>query len=94
MSKRDIQTLINEAPPSWKKMFKRYRLGTKPTVDKLISTVLEYTPRGRNMVQRVKAKYAPPPKVRKEAMEGIRLSWEHNYTSASGIGLYERCNWW
>ena len=87
MSKREIQTLIDEAPSSWKKMFKRYRLGTKPTVDQLISTVLEYTPSGQEYGEKGKAKFAPPAKVRKEAMKGIRLSWEHNYTSASGIGL-------
>ena len=87
MSKREIQTLINEAPSSWKKMFKRYRLGAKPTVDQLIDVVLDYTPSMRSSGAEGKAKYRPPAKVRKEAMEGIRLSWENNYTSASGIGL-------
>ncbi len=76
MSKREIQTLINEAPSSWKKMFKRYRLGAKPTVDQLIDVVLDYTPSMRSSRAEGKAKYRPPAKVRKEAMEGIRLSWE------------------
>jgi len=42
--KSEIQKMINTAPSSWKKMFRRYKLGTKPTVNKLIETVLEYTP--------------------------------------------------
>ena len=85
--KVEIQQMINTAPPAWKQMFKRYKLGNKPTVDKLIETVLEYTPSMRKYGDRGDADHTPPKKVRDEAMKGIILSHRHNYTSASGIGL-------
>ena len=87
MSKAKIQKMINNAPPSWLEMFKRYKLGRKPTVDRLINTVLEHTPTMASSGERGAAKYKVPAKVRKEAMKGLELSWRHNYTSASGIGL-------
>ena len=85
--KAEIQQMINTAPPAWKQMFKRYKLGNKPTVDKLIETVLEYTPSMRKYGDRGDAAHTPPKKVRDEAMKGVVLSHRHNYTSASGIGL-------
>lgn len=87
MSRREIQKLIDTAPSSWKKMFKRYRLGSRPTVKKLIDTVLEYTPSGELYGEKGRAMFKPPAKVRKEAMDGLILSHDQNYTSDSGIGL-------
>ena len=87
MSRSEIQSLINKAPESWKKMFRRYGLSSKPTVSRLINTVLEYTPSMRSSGQKGKAIHKVPENIKNEAMEGIYLSWEHNYTSDSGIGL-------
>jgi hypothetical protein len=87
MSKAKIQRMIDTAPPSWLEMFKRYKLGRKPTVDRLINTVLEHTPTMRSSGERGKAEYKVPIKVKKEALKGLEMSWKHNYTSASGIGL-------
>ena len=87
MSRSKIQSLINKAPEAWKKMFRRYGLSSKPTVSKLINTVLEHTPSMRSSGQKGEAIHKVPESVKDEAMEGIYLSWEHNYTSDSGIGL-------
>lgn len=87
MNRSEIQSLINKAPESWKKMFRRYGLSSKPTVSKLINTVLEHTPSMRSSGQKGEAIHKVPESVKDEAMEGIYLSWEHNYTSDSGIGL-------
>jgi len=82
-----IQKLIDTAPSSWKTMFKRYRLGTRPSVDDLIQTVLDYTPTMRSSGEKGDALYKVPAQVKKEAWKGLVLSHENNYTSASGIGL-------
>ena len=87
MNKAEIQWMIDNAPPSWLTMFKRYGLGKKPTVDKLINTVLEYSPTMRSSGERGKAEHKVPAKVRKEAAKGLELAYIHDYTSASGIGL-------
>jgi hypothetical protein len=87
MDKAAVQRLINTAPPSWKTMFQRYNLGSRPTVDQLIETVLEYTPSMRDSGIRGEAQYAPPKRVREEAWKGLILSHRENYTSQSGIGL-------
>ena len=87
MDKAAVQRLINTAPPSWKTMFQRYNLGSRPTVDQLIETVLEYTPSMRGSGGRGEAQYAPPKRVREEAWKGLVLSHRENYTSQSGIGL-------
>ena len=87
MDKATVQRLIDTAPASWKTMFQRYNLGSKPTVNQLIETVLEYTPSMRQYGGRGEAQHAPPAKVRQEALKGLRLSHRENYTSASGIGL-------
>ncbi len=87
MNKAKVQRLINTAPPSWQTMFQRYNLGSKPTVNQLIETVLEYTPSMRQYGSRGEAQHTPPHKVRAEAMKGLILSHRENYTSASGIGL-------
>ena len=86
-TRAQIQEMINTAPSSWKTMFKRYKLGSKPSVGELIQTVLEFTP-SMNKYGRKGAKvYSPPPAVRSNALKGLKLSHRHNYTSASGIGL-------
>lgn len=87
MSKAQIQRLIDTAPSSWLKMFKRYKLGRKPTVNQLIETVLEYTPTMRSSGARGTAKHKVPKAVKKEAMKGLLLAHKHNWTSASGVGL-------
>ena len=87
MCKVGIQRLIDKAPSSWLKMFKRYKLGRKPTVDQLIETVLEYTPTMRSSGARGVAKHKVPKTVKKEAMDGLKLAHKHNWTSASGVGL-------
>lgn len=87
MNKSDIQKLINNAPSSWKRMFDRYGLSSKPKVDKLIDVVLDYTPTMRSSGPEGPALYKVPAKVRKEAEKGLKLAWEHNWTSDSGVGL-------
>ena len=86
MNKAQIQKLIDSPPPSWEKMFKRYKL-KKPTVDQLINTVLDYTPSMRSSGERGSAKYKVPAKVKKEAALALQLAWKHNWTSDSGVGL-------
>ena len=83
----EIQRMINTAPSSWLTMFKRYKLGSKPTVAKLISTVLEFTPSMNRYGDKGSTVYTPPKQVRSEALAGLRLSYRHDYSSASGIGL-------
>ena len=85
--KKSVQALLNEAPASWKKMFRRYGLSSKPTAARLINTVLEHTPSMKSAGTKGKAIHQVPKNVKKEAMKGLHLSWENNYTSASGIGL-------
>lgn len=82
-----VQKLIDKAPKSWKEMFKRYGLGAKPKVSDLINTVLEYTPTMQYSGEKGKAQHKVPSNVQKEAWKGLKMSWEHNYTSKSGIGL-------
>lgn len=87
MSKAQIQKLIDTAPSSWLMMFKRYKLGHKPTVDQLIETVLEFTPTMRSSGARGKERHQVPNAVKQEAMDGLKLAHKHNWTSASGVGL-------
>ena len=82
-----VQELINTAPSSWRTMFARYNLPTRPTVKQLIETVLEYTPSMRRYGDRGDNIYEPPDPVRAAALKGLELSHANNYTSASGIGL-------
>lgn len=86
-TRAEIQRMIDTAPTSWKTMFKRYKLGSKPSVKKVIATVLEFTPSMNKYGDKGSQGYIPPSKVRQEAMAGLRLSYKHGYTSASGIGL-------
>lgn len=87
MNKAKIQQMINTAPKQWLDMFQHHGLGKKPTVDKLIDVVLDYTPTMRSSGAEGKAKYVPPKKVRKEAWKGLVLAHKHNWSSVSGIGL-------
>ena len=87
MNKAKIQQMINTAPKQWLDMFQHHGLGKKPTVDKLIDVVLDYTPTMRSSGAEGKAKYVPPKKVREEAWKGLVLAHKHNWSSVSGIGL-------
>jgi len=87
MNKAKIQKMINTAPKQWVDMFQHHGLGKKPTVDKLIDVVLDYTPTMRSSGAEGKAKYVPTKKVRQEAWKGLVLAHKHNWSSKSGIGL-------
>ena len=84
---REIQSLINDGPPSWKKMFKSQGLSETPKVRAAIKKLLQKTAGGKDAGTTGEFLYKPPQNVRKEAMKGIRLSHEHNYPSYNGIGL-------
>jgi hypothetical protein len=87
MSKSEIQRLLNDPPPSWKGLFKKYKLPARPSAAKVISTILEFTPTGKQYGAKGAAAYTPPAAVRKAALKGLKLAHKYNYTSSSGIGL-------
>ena len=87
MSRKEVQKLLDNPPPSWQGLFKKYGLPEHPTPDQVIGTILEYTPTGRKYGEKGSSRYKPPASVRKAAMKGLKLSHEFNYTSSSGIGL-------
>ena len=87
MSKSEIQRLLNDPPPSWKGLFKKYKLPARPSAAKVINTILEFTPTGKQYGAKGAAAYTPPAAVRKAALKGLKLAHKYNYTSSSGIGL-------
>ncbi len=83
----EIQSLIDNSPKSWKKLFISEGLGENPKVRKVLKTLLEKTAGGKDAGNTGEFIYKVPQNVRTEAMKGIRLSHEHNYSSYNGIGL-------
>ena len=94
MNKAKIQKMINTAPKQWVDMFQHHGLGKKPTVDKLIDVVLDYTPTMRSSGAEGKAKYVPTKKVRQEAWK--RACTGHTNTIGHQrvvLGWFVLCNW-
>ena len=83
----EIQRMINNAPPSWKAMFKEKVGKVNPTVDEAIHAILKLTPSGNEYGPTGLKRWAVPRDVKADALKGVRLSFKNNYTSASGIGL-------
>lgn len=80
--------MLKDPPSNWRRMFKSKGLGSKPQdLDKVIKKILSLTPTERSSGPTGDKDKVPPPKVRKEAMKGLELSYRENYTSKSGIGL-------
>ena len=87
-NKRRIKQMLKDPPSNWRRMFKSKGLGSKPQdLDKVIKKILSLTPTERSSGPTGDKDKVPPPKVRKEAMKGLELSYRENYTSKSGIGL-------
>lgn len=82
-----MSRLLKTPPPAWEKLYRRHGITSAPSPEQMVLKLLESTPSGASAGGRGKRVPAPPPDVRKAALEGLRLSHAHNYTSESGIGL-------
>lgn len=85
--KKEVSRLLKTPPPAWEKLYRRHGITSAPSPEQMVLKLLESTPSGASAGGRGKRVPAPPPDVRKAALEGLRLSHAHNYTSESGIGL-------
>ena len=83
----EVQRMMDHPPASWQMMFQRYGLKTGDSPQKVINVVLEFTPSMSDYGPKGKGGFVPPASTRKAALLGLRLSYENDYTSASGIGV-------
>ena len=83
----EVQRMLDNPPPSWKAMMAQYGLEPGVSPERFYGTILEYTPSQGKYGPKGGSGHVPPESVRKAAMLGLRLSFKHNYTSASGIGI-------
>lgn len=85
--RRTVQQLIDTAPSSWKREFRRVGLPSRPTVDQVVQKMLEKTAGGKDAGPRGGLGVAPPLEVRLEALHGLWLSHHFDYAGWDGIGL-------
>lgn len=81
-----VGSLLADAPPAWRSLFRRHGLGEKPSVAQVL-TLLERTPSGASAGPKGKGTFAVPKNVSRAAWRGLVLAHKHNYASESGIGL-------
>lgn len=81
-----VARMLADAPSSWKRMFRKHGLSSAPSASEVLS-LLEKTPSGRSAGSKGSKSHSVPDSVKRAALKGLRLSWENNYTSSSGIGL-------
>lgn len=86
-ARAEVQAMIDRAPPSWRAEFQAAGLGPRPTVNRVVNTLLEKTAGGNEAGPRGGAGRIPPDAVRADALKGVRLSYQHDYAGWDGIGL-------
>jgi len=90
--RREVEKMLHNPPSSWKALYKRAGLSARPSVDDFIDIVRSKTPSGRSAEAHYgremgQGRHVPPKAVREAALHGLRLSYNSNYTSQSGVGL-------
>jgi hypothetical protein len=90
--RREVEKMLHDPPSSWKALYKRAGLPARPSVEDFIDIVRSKTPSGRSAEAHYgremgKGKHVPTRAVREAALLGLRLSYDNNYTSQSGVGL-------
>jgi len=90
--RREVEKMLHNPPSSWKALYRRMGLPAKPSVEDFIDTVRGYTPSGRSAEayygrEMGQGRHVPSKAVREAALHGLRLSYDNNYTSESGVGL-------
>lgn len=83
----EVQRMLDDPPASWEAMMSRYGLNPGVSPEKFYGKILEFTPSMARSGPKGRSGYVPPEEVRQSALLGLRLSYKHNYTSASGIGV-------
>lgn len=86
-AKAEVQAMIDRAPSSWRAEFQAAGLGPRPTVSRVVNTLLEKTAGGNEAGPRGGSGRIPPDAVRADALKGVRLSYQHDYSGWDGIGL-------
>lgn len=90
--RREVEKMLHNPPSSWRALYKRAGLSARPSVDDFIDIVRSKTPSGRSAEAHYgremgQGRHVPPKAVREAALHGLRLSYDNNYTSQSGVGL-------
>lgn len=90
--RREVEKMLHSPPSSWKALYRRAGLPARPSVDDFIDIVRSKTPSGRSAEAHYgremgQGRHVPPKAVREAALHGLRLSYDNNYTSQSGVGL-------
>lgn len=84
---KEIQTMLQNPPNSWQKLFESMELGISPTIQQILS-LLDKTVGGNPSYEGKEiSTFTVPNIVKEEAMKGIRLSYKNNYSGYKGIGL-------
>ncbi len=90
--RREVEQMLHNPPSSWKALYRRAGLPAKPSVEAFIDIVRSKTPSGRSAEMHYgrtmgEGQHVPTKAVREAALLGLRLSYDNNYTSTSGVGL-------
>ena len=90
--RREVEKMLHNPPSSWKALYRRSGLPSRPSVDDFIDIVRSKTPSGRSAEAHYgqemgEGQHVPTKAVREAALHGLRLSYKNNYTSQSGVGL-------
>jgi len=90
--RREVEQMLHSPPSSWKALYRRAGLPARPSADDFIDIVRSKTPSGRSAEAHYgqemgEGRHVPPKDVREAALHGLRLSYDNNYTSQSGVGL-------
>ena len=90
--RREVEKMLHNPPSSWKALYRRAGLPARPSADDFIDIVRSKTPSGRSAEAHYgqemgEGRHVPPKAVREAALHGLRLSYDNNYTSQSGVGL-------
>ena len=88
----EVLSMLNDPPAAWAALFRRLSIPPQLSLEELIDQVRGSTPSGRSAEKHYnltmgEGAHVPPKAVREAALLGLRLSYEHNYTSPSGVGL-------
>ena len=90
--RHEVEKMLHNPPSSWKALYRRAGLSARPSADDFIDMVRSKTPSGRSAEayygqEMGEGRHVPPKAVRAAALHGLRLSYDNNYTSKSGVGL-------
>ena len=90
--RREVEKMLHNPPSSWRALYKRAGLPARPSVEDFIDIVRSKTPSGRSAEAHYgremgKGEHVPTKAVRQAALLGLKLSYDNNYTSQSGVGL-------